>query len=152
MVRSGVDSDLQFVPAAPDQSTSLARSQVLEVNEQGFLAPLRAFDPVEMSAVREYIADLIRRVVDAPNPRNQYSVINYQLVCQGIYDLMLTPTLASVARDLLGPDLVCWNTHVFFKGGGGSHGRAAPSRRSILAPVVVADSNRMVGPSRCGRE
>jgi non-heme Fe2+,alpha-ketoglutarate-dependent halogenase len=107
--------DLSFRKSDPVRATTLAPEQVDRFNSDGFLAPLPVFDDAELTRMRNYIDDLVTKVVEAPDPRNAYSIINYQLVCRGLYEIIKNPTILSYARDILGDDFVCWNTHLFYK-------------------------------------
>lgn len=107
--------ELEFRPADPTATRTLRPDDVERFNTNGFVAPLPVFDPAEADRVRDYIDDLLQRVVDAPDPRNSYSVISYHIVCQGLHDLVRTPRILDYVEDLLGPDFVCWGTHLFCK-------------------------------------
>lgn len=107
--------DLSFHAADPAEAKTLSASQVAFYNENGFLSGLPVFRGDDIARIQAYIDDLVAKVVAAPDPRNEYSVFNYQLVCRGVFDLTHTPALLDLAEDILGPDFVCWNTHLFYK-------------------------------------
>jgi hypothetical protein len=107
--------DLVFRPADPARAATLTARQVTAFNADGFVAPLPVFDAAEVARVRHYVDDLVAKVVTAPDRRNAYSVLNYQLVCRGIYDLIFTPRILDYVTDLLGESFVCWGTHLFYK-------------------------------------
>jgi len=106
---------LEFRPADPAGARTLTPAQVAAFNRDGFLRPLPVFDPDEADCVRAYVDSLLAAVVDAPDQRNAYSINAYHVVCQGLYDLMLTPRILDYVEDLLGPDIVCWGDHLFCK-------------------------------------
>src|ERR1700678_1232924 len=107
--------DLSFRPATASANKALTDSQISFFNENGFLSPLPALDVAEISEVKRYIDDLIRKVVDAPDRRNAYSIFNYQIACRGMYEIIQSPMILDYAEDLLGKNFVCWNTHLFCK-------------------------------------
>ena len=107
--------ELPFIPADPAAANTLSQEDVRRFNEQGFLSPFDIFEPAAAADWRAYFDDLIREVVEAPDKRNGYSINGYHLVCQRLYDLVHTPRMLDIAEDILGPDLVCWSTHMFCK-------------------------------------
>jgi non-heme Fe2+,alpha-ketoglutarate-dependent halogenase len=107
--------DLTFRPADPTDARTLSREQVETFNRDGFVSRLPAFSADEILDLKHYVDDLIERVVSAPDRRNSYSVTSYHLVCERLYDLMLTPLFLDYAEDLIGPDIVCWGMHLFAK-------------------------------------
>jgi non-haem Fe2+, alpha-ketoglutarate-dependent halogenase len=107
--------ELSFRAVDTSDSKVLTDEQIKFFNENGFLSSLPAFGAAEISEIRQYIDDLVRKVVEAPDRRNAYSVFNYQLVCRGMYEIIQTPAILDYAEDLVGKNFVCWNTHLFFK-------------------------------------
>jgi non-haem Fe2+, alpha-ketoglutarate-dependent halogenase len=107
--------DLRFRPADPAQARTLTRARVERFNREGFVTKLPAFSADEIHDLKTYVDDLIEKVVSAPDRRNSYSVTSYHLVCERLYDLILTPLLLDYAQDLIGPDIVCWGMHLFAK-------------------------------------
>ena len=107
--------DLTFRPADPASAATLTAEQVDHFNTHGYLGGLRVIEGAELDGLRAYIDGLVAAVVSAPDRRNSYSIINYQLVCRGLYDLARTPAILDRVADVIGPDIVCWNTHVFSK-------------------------------------
>jgi non-haem Fe2+, alpha-ketoglutarate-dependent halogenase len=107
--------DLRFRPADPDAARTLTPEQVEEFNERGFLRPLPVFGAADADRIRAYTDGLLDAVVNAPDPRNAYSINGYHLVCRGLYDLIVTPRILDYVQDLIGPDIVCWGSHLFAK-------------------------------------
>lgn len=107
--------ELPFVPADAGRAKTLSRDQVERYNAEGFLSPLDVFGPEDAASWRSYFDDLIREVVEAPDKRNGYSINGYHLTCQRLYNLVHTPRILDYVEDILGPDLVCWSTHLFCK-------------------------------------
>lgn len=107
--------DLRFRPADAAGARTLTAGQVERFNTDGLLGALPVFGRDEVSAIGDYVEDLVRTVVEAPDRRNAYSIINYHGVCRGLYDITQTPAILDYVQDILGPDFVCWNTHLFCK-------------------------------------
>lgn len=107
--------DLSFCAASTSDNKVLTDEQIRFFNENGFLPSLPAFGTAEIAEIRQYIDDLVRKVVEAPDRRTAYSIFNYQLVCRGMYEIIQTPAILDYAEDLLGKNFVCWNTHLFYK-------------------------------------
>lgn len=106
-----------FRPVTCARPRVLTGGQVEAFNRDGFVSPVDVFDEAETARHRAYITNLADAVVAAPDRRNQYSIINYHIACKGLYDITQTPRLLDAVSDLLGPEVVCWNTHLFFKTG-----------------------------------
>jgi non-haem Fe2+, alpha-ketoglutarate-dependent halogenase len=109
------ERDLSFRPADPSTAKTLSAEQVEHFNEHGFVRPLPVFSADEIADVRAYIDGLLDQVVGAPDRRNAYSINAYHLVCQGLYDLNLTPRILDYVEDIVGPNIVCWGQHLFCK-------------------------------------
>ena len=107
--------DLRFRPANPDAARTLTAGQVEAFNDRGYLRSLAVFDAADADRIRVYTDELLDAVVNAPDPRNAYSINGYHLVCRGLYDLVVTPRILDLVQDLIGPDIVCWGTHLFAK-------------------------------------
>ena len=107
--------DLPFLPADPSRARTLGGEPVSRYNEGGFLSPLDVFGTDEAADWRSYFDWLIDTVVNAPDKRNGYSINGYHLTCRRLYDLVHTPRILDLVEDVLGPDLVCWSTHLFCK-------------------------------------
>jgi ectoine hydroxylase-related dioxygenase (phytanoyl-CoA dioxygenase family) len=107
--------DFTFRPAEPASAGTLTTEQVDQFNTHGYVGGIGVIEGAELDALRAYIDDLVATVVKASDKRNSYSIINYQLVCRAMYELALTPAILDCVADIIGPDIVCWNTHVFSK-------------------------------------
>ena len=116
--------DLSFHPADPARARTLSAGQIEGFNHDGFVSPLPAFSREEIDRLRAYLDGLIKAVIDAPDPRNSYSINTYHMVCEGLYDLIHTPMLLDYVEDIVGPDIVLWGSHLFAKLPG--DGKAVP--------------------------
>ena len=111
--RPDMKRDLRFFPADNENPAKLARDQVEQFNEKGFIFPLDLFAPEEAEANRVYFDDLMERASAVGH--NSYSINGWQKHCAGIYDLVMEPRILDYVEDLLGPDLICTMTHYFCK-------------------------------------
>jgi non-haem Fe2+, alpha-ketoglutarate-dependent halogenase len=107
--------DLRFHPADPAAATTLGPEGVERYNAEGYVTALDVFDADEATAVQRYVDDLLDAVVAADDHRNSYSVNGYHRVCAGLWDLATEPRVLALVRDVLGPQAVCWGTHLFAK-------------------------------------
>lgn len=109
------DRDLSFIASPPEAAKTLTSEHVRRFNEEGYVSPLNVFTDEEASNWRHYFDKLIDAVVNAPDQRNGYSINGYHLVCERLYELAHEPRILDLVEDILGPDLVCWSTHMFCK-------------------------------------
>ena len=131
--------DLRFSPADPSAAATLSRDQVEGYNADGYVQPVTVFDDTEAADIRGYFDDLIQRVLDADDPRNGYSINCYHLVCQRLYDIALDPRMLDLVQDILGPDIVCWGSHLFCKLP--NDGKAVPLHQdAVYWPFTTAKS------------
>ncbi|MBW3668144.1 MAG: phytanoyl-CoA dioxygenase family protein [Actinobacteria bacterium] len=107
--------DLRFRPAPVNQAKTLTPEQAEQFNRNGFVSPLPAFDAEEAARMRSYFDELVDAVVSAPDQRNSYSIVQYHLVCEGLYDIVQDARLLDYVEDIIGPDIVCWGTQLFCK-------------------------------------
>ncbi len=109
------DRDLRFQPADPTQARTLSPEQISHYNSRGFVPALNAFTAEEAARTRTYIDGLLAAVLGAQDRRNAYSINSYHLVCQSLYDLAVEPRILDYVQDILGPNIVCWGSHLFAK-------------------------------------
>ena len=114
-IEAGADRHLPFLPADPDAARTLTPAQVRRYNEQGYVSPLDVFGAGEADDWRGYFDWLIGEVLAAEDGRNGYSINGYHLTNARLWDLVRTPRIVALATDILGPDVVCWSTHLFCK-------------------------------------
>ena len=111
----GLERKFAFDPATLDNLTSLTTSQVEQFNTDGYLSPLPGLGISEVGELRRYLDWLIDEVISADDRRNSYSINQYHQVCAPLWDLIHHPLLVGYVQDILGPQLVCWSTHLFCK-------------------------------------
>lgn len=107
--------DLRFHPADPARARTLSPEQVEHYNTEGFVAPLEVFDEAKATEVRTYIDGLLDAVVSADDRRNSYSINSYHHVCAGLWDIVTDGRVVDLVADILGPNIVCWGSHLFAK-------------------------------------
>ncbi len=107
--------DLRFHPADPSRAATLTADQIEHYNGAGFVPALDIFDSEAAAAIGQYIDWLLGAVLGAGDRRNSYSINVYHLVCRGLFDIALEPRILDCVQDILGPNFVCWGTHLFAK-------------------------------------
>lgn len=107
--------DLRFFPADPEHAKHLTREQVEHFNALGYLPDFEAFPRPEAEANRRFID----RVLDQAQELgwDRYSIINFELYCATLYDMVRCPAVLDVVEDLIGPNFICFGAHLFAKGG-----------------------------------
>ena len=114
-IENGADRDLPFIPADPARAETLSAEQVARYNRDGFVSGLDVFPEAEAADWRRYFDGLIGDVLAANDGRNGYSINGYHQSNARLWDLVHTPRILDYVEDVLGPDLVCWSTHLFCK-------------------------------------
>ena len=106
---------LTFLPADPDATSTLTRSEIDHYNTQGFISPVDVYDAADAARVQRYIDELLNAVLGAGDRRNSYSINSYHHVCAGLWDIATAPRIVDLVEDILGPHIVCWGSHLFAK-------------------------------------
>ena len=107
------DRDLRFAPVDNLVPAALTSEQIGHFNEQGYIAPLRIFDEMEITGLREYFDDLLERTLAIG--RDSYSISSAHLEYGGVYDILCDPRIVGLVSDLLGENIVGWGSHFFCK-------------------------------------
>ena len=139
--------DLRFYPSTCDQPRRLSQEQIEAYNQNGYLKGFRIFNDEETTANRHYLDKLLANL---ESDKNSYSINGYHRHCQGLYDLVVNPTILEYVQDLLGPNFVCWGTHYFCKMPGDGKNGLMASRCALLAPNPLKDCHCMACHRRCG--
>ena len=108
-----LERDLNFQPVRPGSAKTLSTEQIETFNRQGCLLPLPALDDHEIAAYRRLFDKLVENVMSEGS--DSFSLIDPHLNHSQLYDLMFDPRLVAYVKDLVGPDIVCWSTHLFCK-------------------------------------
>ncbi|MCE9592366.1 MAG: phytanoyl-CoA dioxygenase family protein [Planctomycetes bacterium] len=106
---------LRFFPASTANPRRLTREQVARFNEKGYVTGLDVYTPTEADRNRAYFDMLLKRVEDANDGRDAYSINGYHCQCAGLWDIVTEPRILDYVQDILGPDFVAWGTHYFCK-------------------------------------
>lgn len=108
-----IDRDLRFFPLGVESPSVLTRTQIDQYNAQGYLAPIRVFDPTEMKTIRDYVDDLLDRAM--ADGWGNYELIDWHNHCEGLYELVTHARVLDVIGDLLGETLILRRCHLFAK-------------------------------------
>ncbi len=93
-------------------SRSLSDAQVAEYAERGFLAPIRVMDEAEAGSFRRRLEGYEERA-GAKLQSNLRHKVN--LLFPWCDELVRLPRILDCVEDLIGPDIFCWNVHLFAK-------------------------------------
>jgi len=102
---------LAFEPVAGRAPATLSADQVAHYNQHGYVAPFDVYSPAEAIANRDYFDRLLAQL----EGRDAYSIDCYQARCAGIWDICTNPRILDLVQDIVGPDIVCWASHLFCK-------------------------------------
>ena len=109
------DREIAFHPLTCEALRILNVEQIELFNSVGYLRGLPGLGHDEIVELRQYLDWLIDEVMSADDRRNSYSINQYHQVCGPLWDLIHTPIFVSYVTDVLGPEAVCWSTHMFCK-------------------------------------
>ena len=104
-----------FQPSTTENLLALSEEQIEQFNETGYLTALPGLSTSEVGNLRQYLNGLIGEVISADDARNSYSINQYHRVSRSLWDLIHTPVFVDYVSDILGPESVCWSTHLFCK-------------------------------------
>ena len=108
-----LERDLNFQPVNPESTQTLSAEQIETFNRNGCLLPLPALEDHETAAYRRLFDRLVEKMMSEGS--DSFSLIDPHLNHHQVYDLMFDPRLVAYVKDLVGPDIVCWSTHLFCK-------------------------------------
>ena len=131
--------DLCFCPVDPAGAKTFTVKQLEDFNAAGFISPVTIFDAPEVEEIRDYIDELLGRVLGAADRRNSYSINSYHLVCKKLYDLAVDPRILACVKDILGEEVVLWGQHLFAKMPG--DGKVVPLHQdAVFWPLTPSKS------------
>ena len=110
---SHIARDLSFHPSTTTAPTVLTVEQIAAFNRDGYLKPLRIFDPAEAGELRQYFDALLTHYL--AQGKDSYSISSAHLRHGRVWDVLTNPRIVAIVRDLLGPDVVAWGSHFFCK-------------------------------------
>ncbi|MGE0131564.1 MAG: phytanoyl-CoA dioxygenase family protein [Blastocatellales bacterium] len=108
-----VERDLRFHTLGVEDPSTLTREQIAAFNRDGFLKGIRVFDEDEIAAHRRFFDGLLERIIAAGG--DSYSISTAHLKYPEVYDLLTSPRIVAVVKDLLGENVVGWGSHYFCK-------------------------------------
>lgn len=108
-----IERDLRFHEVKNESPKTLTREQVGQYNKLGFVAPLSIFSESEITSIREYFDDLLKRVTAAGG--DSYSISSAHLKYGPVYDILTNPKIVAHVSDLLGENVIAWGSHFFCK-------------------------------------
>lgn len=95
-----------------DISLALSQEQIAQFHEQGILGPFTAFQPEEMTAIRDIICE---RVLTTPSPHTPYKTQLRHLDSKTVWDLCSAKPIVEKLKSLYGNDLILWYSNIFDK-------------------------------------
>jgi non-haem Fe2+, alpha-ketoglutarate-dependent halogenase len=90
----------------------LTEEQIAQYRDQGYVFPVPALDPDEVAAAR---ASLEAREAATGAPIKPGERSKAHLLFTWVDDIMRNPRLLDAVEDLIGPDILCWNTIFWIK-------------------------------------
>ena len=105
------EQDLSFLPVANPTPTTLSTEDIARYNREGFCQPFQIFDTDEIQAVRHYVDSLM----DAAGESGSYGINCYQARLKGLYDIATHPRILDCVEDIIGPNILCWASHILSK-------------------------------------
>ncbi len=103
--------DLAFKPVANTSPRWLTPGQLEHYNRQGFVGPVQVFGAPEIAGIRTYVDGLMA----AHGPDGDYGINCYQARLAGLWDIVTDPRILDPVEDIVGPNIVCWASHVLSK-------------------------------------
>lgn len=91
---------------------SLSRDQIARYRAEGYLAPLRVMSAAEAGALRARLEAVEARL---GGPLRGDLRHKSHLLFPFLADLVRNPAILDVVEDLIGPDILCWNSNFFIK-------------------------------------
>jgi hypothetical protein len=110
---AALNRDLRFHPAVNPDPRVLNQQQIERFNREGYLKPFRIFDEGEATALRSYFDQLLDLVLASGG--NSYSISTAHAKYGRVYDILTSPRIVSLVRDLLGENVIAWGSHFFCK-------------------------------------
>ncbi|MEM7238173.1 MAG: phytanoyl-CoA dioxygenase family protein [Pseudomonadota bacterium] len=98
---------------------SLSPEQIAAYRRDGFLCPVRVFDPQEAAAHRAAYESIGAGIEDRlPRAVTEYTRVNAHLVASAPRRVARTPAIIDAVESILGPDLLLWSVEYFTKEAG----------------------------------
>ena len=91
---------------------SLPASAVAHYRDEGYISPLPVLEPAAAAAMRARLEAFERRQDGALRPEQRNKA---HLLFKWLDDLIRSPQVLDPVEDLIGPDILCWNTVFWIK-------------------------------------
>ncbi|RLS34903.1 MAG: phytanoyl-CoA dioxygenase family protein [Planctomycetota bacterium] len=108
-----IGRDLRFHPSMTTHPKVLTREQVEGFNVDGYVRPLPIYTPEEITGIRNYFNDLLKKVVKAGG--DSYSISSAHLRYGKVWDILTNPKIVACVKDILGENVIGWGSHFFCK-------------------------------------
>lgn len=108
-----IGRDLLFHPSTTTHPKVLTREQVEGFNVDGYVRPLPIYTPEEITGIRNYFDDLLKKVVAAGG--DSYSISSAHLRYGKVWDILTNPKIVACVKDILGENVIGWGSHFFCK-------------------------------------
>jgi non-heme Fe2+,alpha-ketoglutarate-dependent halogenase len=106
--------DLRFKEVHRNSLRVLTAAQSDAYNERGYCHPFTAFTGEAVATTRAYIDHLLD-LLKAEGQTDSYALLGYHTRCPGLYDVVTNDRILDVIEDIIGPNIICWTSHVFCK-------------------------------------
>jgi len=83
-------------------------------DSQGYCAPFQAYQGAEVKQIRAVMDRLVGELGD----RDAYAINCYQARVQSLWDICSHPPILDAVEGILGPNIICWASHLFNKQAG----------------------------------
>ncbi|MBT5187389.1 MAG: phytanoyl-CoA dioxygenase family protein [Kordiimonadaceae bacterium] len=103
--------DLSFKPVEILKLKKLSQENIATYNRDGFVQPFDVFNTEEMIAYRNYFDGLMAR----KGADGAYGINCYQARMKGIWEICRHPKILDYVEDIIGPNIICWASHLFSK-------------------------------------
>ncbi len=102
---------LDFAPVVNGSPERMTPAEIDHYNREGYAAPFTVFTEDEAAANRAYLDGLLA----SRGTGGAYAINCYQARAQGLWDLCTEPRILDLVEDIVGPDIICWASHVLCK-------------------------------------
>jgi non-haem Fe2+, alpha-ketoglutarate-dependent halogenase len=110
---SKIGRELRFYPSVTENPATLTIEQVSAFNRDGYLKGIRIFSEDEITDIRRYFDELLKKTLAAGG--DSYSISTAHLRYGRVYDILTHPRIVARVKDLLGDDVIAWGSHFFCK-------------------------------------
>ena len=105
--------DLHFYPVSNPSPRILTPDQIEQFNKFGYVAGIKIYSDEEITSIRHYFDELLKKVVAAGG--DSYSISSAHLKYGRVWDILTNAKITACVRDLLGENVVGWGSHFFCK-------------------------------------